>query len=63
MRLYTGVPPQLFLIAVPRDKLDELEDGLQNKIDIPQRLEFYRDKLSPRAESEDIPSKESDKAG
>ena len=49
MRLYTGVPPQLFLIAVPRDKLGELEDGLQSKADISERLEFYRDKLSAGA--------------
>ena len=49
MRLYTGVPPQLFLIAVPRDKLGELEDGLQSKADIPERLEFYREKLSAGA--------------
>ena len=45
MRLYTKVPPQYFLMAVPGSTLDDLLDGLEAKDDAPERLAFYQDRL------------------
>ena len=46
MRLYTRILPNLFLVALPSGKLAGLREGLESKEDVPQRLDFYREKLS-----------------
>ena len=45
MRLYTRIPPQLFLEAIPRSKLSQVEEGLEGKADAEERLRFYEEKL------------------
>ena len=45
MRLYTGIPPRLFLIAMPPEQLTQLERGLESKDDIGDRLGHYAGKL------------------
>ncbi len=46
MRLYTGLPAHLFLVAIPPSDLDRLEQGLQAKDDIDARLAYYADRLA-----------------
>lgn len=45
MRLNTGMAPQYVLAALPRPKLDELEEGLCTKTDVDERLQFYQERL------------------
>ena len=47
MRLYTGIPPQYLLMAIPGSRLDQLEEGLQQKGDSEERLRFYQERLRP----------------
>ena len=46
MRLYTGIPPRLFLIAMPPSQLQLLGSGLESKNDIGERLEHYAGRLN-----------------
>ena len=46
MRLYTGMPPHLFLIAIPPSQLYILEHGLKSRDDISERLEHYGARLA-----------------
>ncbi len=46
MRLYTGIPPQLFLVALPSEYLPKLENGLKSMTDAPARLERYAAKIA-----------------
>ena len=46
MRLYTGMPPHLFLIAIPPSQLAVLERGLESRDDISERLEHYGARLA-----------------
>lgn len=46
MRLYTNIPPQLFLVAIPQNRLGDVEVGLRDKKDAAERLQFYQQKLA-----------------
>ena len=46
MRLYTGIPPHLFLIAMPPSQLDLLRSGLESRDDLGDRLEHYAGRLA-----------------
>ena len=46
MRLYTGIPPQLFLIAMPPQYMAILGEGLEARTDIGERLEHYGGRLA-----------------
>ncbi len=46
MRLYTGVPPHLFLVALPPEYLPKLEDGLQSMTDAPARIQSYAARMA-----------------
>ena len=48
MRLYTEIPPHLFLVAMPPSELPKLEHGLESRDDIAERLEHYGARLSGR---------------
>ena len=38
MRVYTGTPPHLFLVAPPPQCLQRLEEGLESMTDAPERI-------------------------
>ena len=46
MRLYTGIPPHLFLIAMPPSQLKLLANGLESSDDLQDRLEHYAGRLA-----------------
>ena len=46
MRLYTGIPPHLFLIAMPPSQLELLASGLESRDDLQDRLEHYAGRLT-----------------
>lgn len=46
MRVYTNVPSHMYLIALPGSQLGPLELAVKEKIDIPQRLEFYQRRMA-----------------
>ena len=46
MRLYTEIPPHLFLVAVHPSQLPKLEQGLEARDDVAERLEHYGARLS-----------------
>ncbi len=46
MREYTNVPPHMYLIALPGSHLESLEQKMQERDDIPQRLEFYQQRMA-----------------
>ncbi len=46
MRLYTEIPAHLFLVAMPPSELPKLEQGLESRDDIAERLEHYGARLS-----------------
>ncbi len=46
MRLYTEMPAHLFLVAMPPSELPKLEQGLESRGDIAERLEHYGARLS-----------------
>ncbi len=46
MRLYTGLPPSLFLLAVPSSCLDTLEQGLGAMNDAGDRLRGYAKRMA-----------------
>ena len=46
MREYTNVPPHMYLIALPGSHLESLEQKMQERDDIPQRLEFYQKRMA-----------------
>ena len=46
MRLYTEIPAHLFLVAIPPSELPKLEQGLQSRDDIAERIEHYGARLS-----------------
>ena len=47
MRLYTGIPPSLFLIAMPTAQIELLGSGLESRGDLGERLEHYTGRLGP----------------
>ena len=46
MRLYTEIPPHLFLVAMHPSQLPKLEQGLEGRDDVAERLEHYGARLS-----------------
>ena len=46
MRTYTNVPPHMYLIALPGSHLESLERAMREKDGIPQRLEFYQQRMA-----------------
>ena len=46
MRLYTGIPPSLFLIALPPSQIELLGSGLESRNDLGERLEHYAGRLN-----------------
>jgi uncharacterized protein (DUF169 family) len=46
MREYTNVPPHMYLIALPGSHLESLEQAMKERDDIPERLEFYQQRMA-----------------
>ena len=46
MRLYTGIPPRLFLVAMPPQQMTRLGRGLESKNDVDDRLDHYGARLA-----------------
>ncbi|MCH7801773.1 MAG: DUF169 domain-containing protein [Chloroflexi bacterium] len=46
MREYTNVPPHMYLIALPGSHLESLEQAMQERDDLPQRLEFFQKRMA-----------------
>ena len=46
MRLYTGLPSYLFLVAIPPEYLPKLEEGLESMTDAPVRIQRYAAKMA-----------------
>ena len=46
MRVYTNVPPHMYLIALPGSHLESLEQAMQERDDLPQCLEFFQKRMA-----------------
>lgn len=45
MRAYTGIPENLFLVALPGDRLEQIAEGLLKIEDPADRMRFYEERL------------------